>query len=122
MAFKVVVSPTLRFRVEGTTTLENGEREDFDFWLVAERLATSSDTRALEESVAAIEKAGSRTPITDTLVPKMRAWAGPVGEAGEDVPFSPEALRNVLNMPGIAALAFNAYVAACGAKAKNSLR
>ena len=119
MAIIITVSPTVRFKVEGIETGEDGGAVPFEFSLTAERLAESTDVVALRNAATAREAAGSLTPLTDVLLTKLKGWAGPRTAEGQDVPFSEDACRQLLNRPGIAVLAYDAYIKAVGAKAKN---
>lgn len=120
MPIIITVSPTVRFKVEGVETSEDGTPVPFDFSLTADRLAQSTDVAAMRAEANRLEAAGSATPITDVMLTKLKGWAGPKTAEGVDVPFSTDAVRQLLNRPGIAALAYNAYVEAVGARAKNS--
>lgn len=119
MSITIVVSPTVRFKVEGMETAEDGSDKSFTFWLTAERLADSTQVVALQKQVREVEMAGSETPITDALLPKLRGWNGPKTPEGQDVPFSEDACRALLNRPGMAARTFAAYISAVGVRAKN---
>jgi len=120
MSIRIVVSPLVRFKVEGKETAEDGSDVPFDFFLTAERLATSEEVIALRQDVRDREIAGDKTPIVSALLPKVRDWAGPLAEDGKPAAFTQDNCRDLLNRPGMAALAFHAYIAAVGVKEKNS--
>ena len=48
-----------------------------------------------------------------------QGWAGVQGAEGSALPFSPEAFAQMLNLPGLEQLAFDAYLVQQGARAKN---
>jgi hypothetical protein len=120
MGIVYTVSPTVRFKVEGVETAEDGGVVPIDFMLTAERLAESTDVVALRNEVSKRESGGSITPITDVMLTKIKGWSDVRAKEGQDVPFSEDACRHILNRPGIAVLAYDAYIKAVGARAKNS--
>lgn len=120
MALNIVVSPLVRFKVEGKFTAEDGADAPFDFHLTLDRLADDMAIKALQDDIKDLGAKGSETPLTDAILKRAHAWQGPKGPEGQDVPFSAEALRGVLNMSGMAMLVYMTYLRETGAKAKNS--
>lgn len=116
MAISIVVSDRVKFKVSGTITQANGAEQPFDFFLVADRLKTEGDQRAYLSEVGGSESA---TPITDTLLKRLHGWAGPKDAEGKDVPYSEDAFRQLMELPGVAYLAHTAYLRNSGAKSGN---
>lgn len=119
MALKIVVSPRVRFKVEGTLATEAGNDAPFDFFLVMDRLASEADVKAFQADISRRQADGSEFPVTDALVAKAHAWEGPVGADGQPAQFSEEALRGVLMLPNMTMLVYMTYLRETGAKAKN---
>lgn len=120
MSLQIVISPRVRFKVEGTLATETGNDAPFDFFLVLDRLATEDDVRAFSADVEARQAAGSKYPVSDALIARARSWEGPVDANNQPVPFGDEALRNVLMLPNMTMLVYAAFLRETGAKAKNS--
>jgi hypothetical protein len=110
---RITPPASVRFKVAGTTTDGKGESEDFGFMVDAIRLRDTHAVRELETAIQEADRAGSKTPITDALVPRMTGWTGPVDDMDQPVEFTPENCRAVLNQPGIAALVLDRFIAAC---------
>lgn len=108
MSIKITVSDTVRFKVAGTIADASGP-QPFDFSLVARRLDAEQLRVRLDDS---------DTSIVDFLAEVVTGWQGVKGDAGE-LPYSPDALRQLLQIPGLAALSMRSYLADVGAKAKN---
>lgn len=120
MSIRIVVSPLVRFKVEGRETGEDGADVPFDFFLVAERLKDTQAVRAFRQLVSDREALKSDTPITDALMTKLRDWVGAMDEHGQAAPWSEAACRELLGRPGLAALAYHAFIDAVSVKEKNS--
>lgn len=110
MSFKLVVANKVRFSVKGVMPNEAGVFAPFEFTLEADRMG-STELQGLATDA-------TRT-VADVLADKVKGWQGVTGPDGEPVPFGPEALGQLLDVVGMAPLVLGAYVAACGAKAKN---
>lgn len=108
MSIRITVSDTVACKVAGIINDENGP-QPFDFTLLARRL----DTDALRARLS--DESGS---IIDFLLSVATGWRGVKGEHG-DAPYSGDALRDLLRLPGLAQLTFDAYLSHVGAKAKN---
>ncbi|MFT3816030.1 MAG: hypothetical protein QM750_00120 [Rubrivivax sp.] len=78
----------------------------------ADRVTHATQISQLDEAIKAAEAAGSKTPIADVLGPRIRDWQGPKDDAGEDVPYSPEACAELLRWPGMATLVLSELVQA----------
>lgn len=116
MPYSINLPARVRFPVEGTFTDETGRRQPFKFWLLADRLATSDDVRAQEDAAKTAEAAGSTTPITDVLLPRLHDWSDVVDADNAEVPFTSDACRGMLNQSGVAALVHHALVFHSGAR------
>lgn len=119
MSFPLQIAPLVRFKVEGAFTGEAGEPIPFEFHLTCERLGSQAAIDALNTAIAERVTANSTTPLTDALAPKVRGWQLQ-DEAGKEVPFTQDALLDVLNRPGVSQLAYALLCRESGAKAKNS--
>lgn len=115
MAFKLILSNTVRFPVKGTLTNEAGESEAFDFHLIAKRI----DTDALEPPPAADGQPTPRPTIDDVLRANITGWDGLLGADDKPLPFSADALGQLLKVFGMSGLCFQAFTAASGAKSGN---
>ena len=111
MTIKITVADRVQFSVRGTMAGETGAQEAFDFRLTAKRLN--------EEGLQAALSQADRNVI-DFLCDVVTGWKGVLDDQGNDVPYSPEALRQLCgNCLGIGPLAFEAYLDSVKAKAKN---
>ena len=110
MALKLVVSATVLIAVAGLLHDEAGVARPFTCSLTCDRLTAEGIRERLEQK--------SRN-TQDFMREVIRGWRDVLGEDGNQVPFSPEACDQLLNIPGLANLAFAAYFEGCGAKAKN---
>lgn len=111
MPIKITVSDRLRFKVAGTITNEAGVRQAFDFALLAKRL----EADVLRERLAP----GSTELLGDFMTSIVDGWAGVRDDDGADLPFSADAFAQLLRIPGLGAMAMEAYVLEVGARAKN---
>lgn len=111
MALKIVVSKTLKFKVKGTFKDEAGNDQPFDFTLTCKRL----DQDQINERVI------SRTDVVvrEFLQGVITDWSGVLGEDGQLIPFTPEALGQLFGLPGMPMLVMRTYLAEVGAKEKN---
>jgi hypothetical protein len=117
MALRLVLSPVVKFPVKGALTAEDGQTVDFDFTLTADRIGTSAQVGELTEAIRIAEAAGSKTPITDCLAPRVRGWHGVEDTDGEPMPFTEQALCDLLNLPGAATLVLAALLRASSVRA-----
>ncbi len=108
MAIKITVSDIVACKVAGELVGANGP-EPFDFTLYLKRL----DTERLRDRLT--DSSGS---MVDFLADLATGWKGVRGDSGEE-PFSADALRELMKLPNLAQLAFDAYLRDVGAKAKN---
>ena len=109
MSINIVVSDIVGINVKGTINNEDGAAKPFDFSLVCTRL----DTDAIGERVK------SDGSITDFLAEVTLDWKGVKGPDGAPVPYAEEALRKLCKIPGVAHVAYRAYLVEVGAKEKN---
>ena len=109
MSIRIQVSDIVRCTVKGTIADENGTPQPFDFAFLARRL----DAEQLADTL------NSDARIADFLAGIVTGWSGVKGADNDAVPYSEGALRQLLLIPGLARLMLAAYVADCGAKAKN---
>lgn len=117
MALNIVISPSVRFKVAGSITTEDGKDAPFDFWLTAERLKDTAEVQGYLDSIKDADPS-ARTPVTDALALRITGWDG-VKSGSQAVDFSDASLRALLNMPGMALLVHSRYLRECGAKEKN---
>ena len=110
--FTLAIENTVEIPVK--FTLKNkGAARLFGFNLVAERLPQDEITARLEDK---------ERKIKDFMADVISGWSGQrlvLDTAGEPAEFSPEALEALLNVAGVAAVCFTAYLKECGAKEKN---
>lgn len=108
MSIKLSVSDKCTVRVKGTIPAGNGTPQPFDFTLICDRI-DADELRALHES---------NEILADVMVSRTRGWEHVLDEQDAPVQFSEAGLRQLLKIVGLAGLAFNAYVLACGAKGR----
>lgn len=106
--FKLIVSATVLIAVAGKIPNEAGVALPFDFTLKCDRLPADQIRNLVEKST-----------ITEVVRKVSRGWDAVTDDDGNAVPFSVEALDQLLNVPGMAKVCFDAYFEGCGAKAKN---
>lgn len=111
MAFTLQVAPLVQFCVSGTLRNEVGADAAFDYTLTCRRLDVAAYNAAIngkkyEEQVEA-------------LASLIAEWAGVHGADGEPVDCTPDAVRQLLGVPGMAQLVLDAYLLAANARAKN---
>jgi len=111
MSISIIVDNKVKFKVKGT--LKNGEGVDkpFDFDLVCKRLDSDEIQSKRGEDGGFV--------YVDFLADVVEGWWGVKDAGGGVVPFTPEALTGLCKIPGVAALAFHAYLRENGAKEKN---
>lgn len=110
MAIKIVVSPTLKFKVRGTIKDEAGVDQPFDFHLIARRLDADQIQSKLREG---------ETSVVDFMVDVIDDWAGVKDADDRALPYSEAAYRELAKIPGVAQVAFRSYLTESGAKEKN---
>ena len=111
MSIKIVVSNTVAFSVKGTINDSAGIAQPFSFKLTCLRLEQEQITNKL--------KADSESSTVDFLVDVVEDWSGVRDADDKPVSYSEEALRQLCKISGVSAVAFHAYLAEVGAKAKN---
>jgi len=110
MTIRITVSDRALFRVRCTVTTDTGAAEQFEFKALGKRLKPAALSAMLTE--------GRKTD--DFLPDVIVGWQGVVDGEGNDVPFSAEALKQLLeNIPGLDQIIASAYVAETRAKEKN---
>lgn len=111
MAIRIIISDTVGIKVKGTINDAAGIPQPFDFGLTCARLDA--------EQIQAKLKNEAEGPITDFLADVVRGWTGVRDEDDKPLPYSPEALRQLCKIPGLAHVAFRTYMSEVGAKEKN---
>lgn len=111
MSISIVVDNKVKFKVKGT--IKNGEGVDkpFDFDLVCKRLDA--------DEIQAKRSEDGGFVFVDFMSDLIEGWSGVKDGAGAPVPFSADAWAGLAKIPGVAALAFHAYLRENGAKEKN---
>lgn len=111
MAINIQIADKVKIKVAGTIKNEQGVDEKFDFWLICERLDTDDIQTLLKED-------SDGATLADFLATVVQDWTG-VKSGSEALDYSEASLRALCKIPGIAGLAFRAYMEEVGAKAKN---
>lgn len=111
MAIKIVISDTVRFKVKGTINGADGSPSPFDFTLTCRRLDAEQLKARLSD--------GTESSTIDFLLEVVEDWSGVRDAEDAPLPYSEAALRALLKIPGLAAVAFRAYLIESGAKEKN---
>lgn len=110
MAFKLVARNVCPVKVKGVLTGEDGKPEPFDFTLVCARTPQSDLMAAFDDK---------ERSVIDFVRDRVEGWSGVKDQADRDLPFSREALDQLLEVPGVARLAFDAYLLEQQAREKN---
>lgn len=111
MAISFKISPTVAFKVAGTVQDDNGAAVSFDFTLIARRLSDDDMQAAMADQVRS---------VAAFLADVCTGWRGVLDDEGNPVEFTHQALAALLNAyRGLAGVAYRAYLADAGAKAKN---
>lgn len=111
--FRLVVSDRVTVPVKGQIADEKGMAQAFSFSLSCKRMS-KADLKDRLESLTSGQLDGD-----DFLREVIEGWSGVQDADGKEIPYSAKALEDLLNVAGISAVAFGAYVEANSAKAKN---
>lgn len=111
MAIKIIVSDTVGIKVKGTINDAAGVPQPFDFGLTCTRLDSDQIQAKLKEE--------SDASLTDFLVDVVSGWSAVRDADDKPLPYSPDHLRQLCKITGVASLAFRTYLAEVGAKEKN---
>jgi hypothetical protein len=111
LAFNIEISDTVRFTVRFATKDAAGTEKPASFDLIAHRLDVDAYKEALE----------SETSVTfsDFLARVVTGWDGVRDGSGAPVEFTPDGLRKLCKVPGLASLIFKTYGAEVAVKEKN---
>lgn len=110
MAFKLIERNTVPVTVKGKIADEHGKTEIFDFILTCKRLGAD----ALQDALKTEDR-----NLKSFMADVVEGWKGVHDAAGAPVDFTPDALDQLLDVPGVAGLAFKTYLEEQGARAKN---
>lgn len=108
MAIKIVVSNAVGFTVKGVINDAAGIPQPFSFKLTCVRMDA--------EQIQARLRADSEGTLVDFLASVIQDWSGVRDDEDKSLPYSREALNELCTIPGVAAVAFRAYIAEVGAK------
>lgn len=111
MAFKIVISKTVKFKVKGTFKDEAGVDQPFDFTLTCKRLMGDELRDRFSNQ--------STESLIEFFADVTLGWDGIKDVNGESVPFSRGALGELLGLPGMPLLVVNTYLAEVRVKEKN---
>lgn len=111
MAIRIIVSNTVGFNVKGSINDAAGVPQPFTFKLICARLDA--------DQIQARLNAGNDATLIDFLADVIEDWSGVRDADDKAIPYSTDALRQLCAIPGVAAVAFRAYIAEVGAKEKN---
>lgn len=101
---------TATVNVKGTLNDENGKPQPFHFKLMCRRISATELQNVLKDSDRS---------VSDFMLDITEGWRGVKDEDGQDVEFSTSALEQLLDIPGLAGIAFKEYLQEQAAKAKN---
>lgn len=113
MAIDIQIDDTVRFPVKGKLFDAEGREREFHFDL---------DMQRMDQDEFDKELANDRITVRALVERLAKGWAGVKGPEGDDVPFSNNALKQLLRIPGLSNLIWVAYCEYAGARAKNSGR
>lgn len=111
MTIKIAVSDTVGIKVKGSIYDAAGVAQPFDFQLTCRRLDV--------DQIQAKLKNESDASYTDFMVDVVQGWGGVRDADDKPLPYTEDAYRALCKIPGVAALAFRAYLDDVGAVAKN---
>lgn len=111
MAIKITVSDKVGIKVKGTIQNEAGVPQPFDFGLVCLRLDADQIQASLKDE--------SEKTLIDFMLDVVEDWSGVRDADDKPMPFTADNYRALCKIPGVAMLAFRAYMADVGAKEKN---
>lgn len=111
MAIKIVLSPLVKFKVQGTIKNEAGIDKPFDFWLTCKRLDADEIKAALQDE--------SDKSVIEFLAGVIETWEGVRDDNDKPIDYSEDALKQLALIPGVTVLAFRTYLSEVGAKEKN---
>lgn len=111
MAIKITVSDRVGIKVKGTIKTETGSDQPFDFNLTCQRLDADQITARLKDE--------TDKTLTDFMVDVIEDWSGVRGDDDKPLPYTADSYRALCRIPGVATLAFRAYMTDVGAKEKN---
>jgi hypothetical protein len=108
MAIKLSLGNILGVSVKGVETGETGAPERFEFTLVCKRL-----------NVREFNEAAEGRTVNEFLQHVAEGWKSVLDPDGRPLPFSAGALEELLLKPGLARLAYSAYLREVEAREKN---
>ncbi len=111
MSFKLIVRNTVSVPVKGVISDDAGKPERFEFRLQCRRMGADDLKGAINKD--------SEKSVIDFMADVIEGWSGVQDDMGAAVPFGDEAARRLLDIPGVANLAFTSYLSENGAKEKN---
>lgn len=111
MSITFVIDNIAQFTVKGSFKNAKGTDVPFSFQLTCKRLAADEIQDRL--------RASEELSIADFFVELTEDWAGVKDAEGHPVPYSPESLRQLFKLPGLAGIALRTYLEETSAKAKN---
>lgn len=111
MAIKIVVSDKVGIKVKGSIQDETGTAKPFDFNLVCQRLDADQITARLKDE--------TDKTLTDFMIDVIEDWSGVRGGDDKPLAYTQDSYRALCRIPGVATLAFRAYMTDVGAKEKN---
>ncbi len=109
MVFRLIVSDTVAVAIKGSIPNAAGLAQPFNYSLVCERLTADALRDVLLDN---------EIKVTEFMTGLVRDWSGIQGADGQPLDFSPDGLAMLFNIVGMAGVAFQAYLEACGAKGK----
>lgn len=111
MAIKIVVSPTVKFKVKGTIKDGNGVDQPFDFSLTCKRLDAEQQGALKDESGSIV--------YADFMAAVIEDWDGVKDGNDAVLPFTVENWHALAKVQGVAQLTWLTYMRESGAKEKN---
>lgn len=112
MPICIKIADKVKFNVKGSIKSSAGVDEPFAFTLTAKRLTAA-------EITARTGPGNEGNPLSDFFVELIEDWSGVKDENGNAIPYDPEALRQLFNIPGLARVTYVTYLQEVGAKEKN---
>ena len=113
MSILIELDDLVRFPVEGQLVDAGGLKVDFGFEMDMHRMDQDEFDKVLSNL---------NVDTKSIVLREARGWKGVMSREGEAVPYSQEAFRRLITIPGLVNMIWIAYCNHAGVQAKNSAR
>lgn len=109
MAFNPKISNLALVKIAGTFADKAGILQPFDFHLICRRLVGTELQEWLKDSA----------DIDKKMLPLIEDWDKVIDDDRNKIPYTPDGMQAIFDLPGMPVIILNKYLADVGAKAKN---